>query len=118
MLVMVFGTPILFSSCSSDEDNNDASVVDGIDTSLLPGIYDFNGNIAPDFTLYKDGTCDVDGNTSTKGKWTYNKSTHVLLVDTHVYTIKLLTKESLVAEWTSVKYGTSVSSWERRDLAN
>lgn len=127
MLVLVISTVLAFSSCNkdddginSDENNGGSTIVDGIDTSLIPGMYDFNGNIAPSFILYKDGTCKIESNglsgSITKDKWTYEKTTHVLLVGTHVYTIKLLTSEKLVAEWTSVKYGTSVSSWNRSSL--
>lgn len=126
MLVLVLSTTVILNSCgkdSEDGNNNDdhpSTIVDGIDSSLIPGVYEFNGNIAPSFSLFKDGTCEIRSNghssSITPGKWTYEKNTHVLLVGTYVYTIKMLTKESLVAEWTSVKYGTSVSSWVRTNL--
>lgn len=120
MLVLVLGSTTTFTSCGDDDKddsvvNPSTPIVDGINPALIPGEYEFNGNIAPSFTLFKDGTCDIS-TTSTKAKWTYEKTTHTLLVGSHVYIIKLLTEESLVAEWTSVKYGTSVSSWNRKPL--
>lgn len=114
MFVLVFGMVFTFSSCSSDDDN--ATTTEGINSSLIPGQYVFNGNIAPDFTLYKDGTCYISTSNTSNDKWSYNKSTQTLLVGTHVYKILMLTEENLVAEWTSVKYGTSTSSWKRSQL--
>lgn len=128
VMLLALGTAIAFSSCSKDsEEENDnksdhsSTIVDGIDISLIPGIYEFNGNIAPSFELYKDGSCEIHNNglsgSITYEKWSYDKTTHVLLVGTHVYTIKLLTENSFAAEWTSVNYGVLLSSWIRKDLS-
>lgn len=128
MLTLVLGTAVAFTSCGDDdkdEVNNTIiipqdPIVDGINAALIPGMYEFNGNIAPSFILYRDGTCDIQNNglsgDITKDKWSYEKTTHILMVGTHVYNVKLLTKDKLAAEWTSVKYGTSLSSWKRTEL--
>lgn len=117
MIVTVLMTVSCFVSCGSDDDNetNESNISDGIDYALLPGHYEFNGNIAPSFTLYEDGTCEYN---SKKANWSYNKTTNVLLMDVNVYTILMLTKDNLVAKWTSVKYGTNTSSWVRSELPN
>lgn len=116
LFVAVLTGLVCFTSCGDDDENKDVTIANGIDVALLPGQYSFNGNIAPSFTLYKDGTCDINGNSSSKEKWQYEKSNKILLVGTHVYTVKMLTKDKLVAEWSSVKYGISTTSWERTEL--
>lgn len=127
-LLFIIGTVICVVSCGSGEDiNNEANeendvIVDGIDVSLLRGSYEFNGNIAPSFILYKDGTCEImtptaKGTITEAGEWSYQKQTRVLKVGTYIYTIQMLTTESLVAEWSSIEYEEFTSSWKRSELA-
>lgn len=118
LLMSLFCTPICFSSCSDGNSDSTLTIANGIDASLLPGHYEFGGNIRENFTLYKDGTC-IYGDQ--EGVWQYNEHSCVLvmnLTDASIsaYTIKLLTNESFAAEWSSVKYGTIISSWKRTAL--
>lgn len=122
------------ASCKDDSDDptdpNEpdlpaSTIVNGIDLSLLPGHYEFSGNIAPHFTLYSDGSCETySSGTSTSddtGKWTYDREGKilVLLMDrgvNHTYTVKSLSESSITAEWSSVKYGNYTATWTRTTL--
>ena len=111
-----------FISCGGDDDDSidnasSSGVINGIDPKLFIGHWSFNGNIAPSFTLYSDGTCDVElvSGYDTKGTWAFNSQTNVLALSTgFTGTVKVLTAEVLSIEWTSVKYGTMVSTWNKR----
>lgn len=110
--------PAFLSSCNDDNSDSTPSIINGINSNLLPGHYEFSGNIRESFTLYKDGTC-MYGNE--EGIWQYNEQTNVLVINltnggASAYTIKLLTEETLTAEWSSVKYGIMTSSWKRTVL--
>ncbi len=54
--------------------------------------------------------------TSSDGTWIYDEHSRILVLmgsNTHTYTIKALTKVSLTAEWSSVKYGNFTATWTR-----
>lgn len=131
MLLLVATLCLLsFSSCSNedkDEDPNEpelptSTIINGIDLSLLPGHYEFGGNIAPSFTLYSDGSCETystgASTNNDTGRWTYDRESKILVLlmdgsSNHTYTVKSLSETSITAEWSSVKYGNFTSTWER-----
>lgn len=131
MLLLVATLPALtITSCGDDEKDEPElptpTIVNGIDLSLLPGYYAFDGNIAPGFSLYHDGTCETYSTglstTDEDGTWIYDKDAKILILQmrrggSHTYTVKSLTETSITMEWSSVKYGNYTASWERVEIA-
>lgn len=132
MLLLITTFSLTLASCGKDDEpsqpnggSNQSTIVNGIDVSLLPGHYYFSGNIAPHFDLYEDGTCRTwSTGLSTRddeGTWIYDKESRILVLmmnssSNKTYSILSLTKVSLTAEWSSVKYGNYTSTWERSEL--
>lgn len=128
MLVLVATLCMLsFVSCGDDKDEPElpvSTIVNGIDTSLIPGYYKFDGNIAPSFKLYHDGSCKTYSYGTASGgdgTWTYDKESKILVLimdgcPNHTYLVKSLTDKSISLEWSSVQYGNFTASWERSEI--